>query len=178
MHTLSLILVLGAAGSGRTTFAQHVVPKLGCVYLNTDPIADIFFPGDRDSPAYKAANPNIYRALYDIAFANLKIGNSVLLDAPHVAQMRDPAWHAWISEETDRLAARLRIIRCFSDTETLRSRLRSRGEARDANKLGNWSEYVRDDPARPPILLPHIEIDTGEDMNRNLALAMNYLGGP
>ena len=40
MHTLSLILVLGAAGSGKTTFAQHVVPKLGCVYLNTDPIAD------------------------------------------------------------------------------------------------------------------------------------------
>src|SRR5215212_4847931 len=106
MDTLSLILVLGAAGSGKTTFARHLVPKLGCVYLNTDPITDIFFPGDRDSPAYRAANPRIYRALYDIAFANLRLGNSVLIDAPHVAQVRDPAWYAWISAETDRLAAR------------------------------------------------------------------------
>jgi len=178
MDTLSLILVLGAAGSGKTTFARHLVPKLGCVYLNTDPITDIFFPGDRDSPAYRAANPRIYRALYDIAFANLRLGNSVLIDAPHVAQVRDPAWYAWISAETDRLAARLCIIRCFSDTETLRNRLRSRGEARDENKLDNWSEYVRDDPTRPLILLPHIEIDTREDVNRNLALAMDYLGGP
>ena len=170
--------MLGAAGSGKTTFAQHLVPKLGCAYLNTDPIADIFFPGDRDSPTYKAANPSIYRALYDIAFANLKIGNSVLLDAPHVAQMRDPAWYAWISEETDRLAARLRIIRCFSDAETLRNRLQSRSEARDANKLSNWAEHIHDEPTRPPILLPHIEIDTREDMSRNLALAMDYFAGP
>src|SRR6476660_4878322 len=143
MGALSLVLVLGAAGSGKTTFARQLVPKLGCFYLNTVPIADIFFPGDRDSPAYQAANPSIYRALYDIAFANLRLGNSILLDAPHVAQIRDPAWYAWISKETDRLAARLRIIRCFSDTETLRNRLRSRGETRDANKLGNWSEYIR-----------------------------------
>ena len=34
MYALSLILVLGAAGSGKTTFAQQLVPKLGCVYLN------------------------------------------------------------------------------------------------------------------------------------------------
>jgi len=51
MAALSLILVLGAAGSGKTTFAQHLAPKLGCVYLNTDPISDISFAGDRDSAA-------------------------------------------------------------------------------------------------------------------------------
>lgn len=177
MDAVSLILVIGAAGSGKTTFAQHLVPKLGCVYLNTDAIADIFFPGDRDSPAYRAANPGIYRALYDIAFANLRAGNSVLIDAPHVAQMRDPQWRAWISEESDRFGARLRIIRCFSDAETLRSRLQARGEARDANKLGNWSEYSRGEFTRPPIPLPHIEIDTHEDMQRNIAVAMQYLRG-
>jgi predicted kinase len=178
MNALSLILVIGAAGSGKTTFAQHLVPKLGCVYLNTDPIADVLFPGDRDSPAYMAANPGIYRALYDIAFANLRVGNSVLLDAPHVAQMRDPEWHAWISEETDRFSARLRIIRCFSDEGTTKARLQARGNARDADKLANWPDFMRDEPLRSPIPLPHIEIDTRKDMNQNLALAIDYLVGP
>lgn len=178
MDALLLILVLGAAGSGKTTFAQHLVPKLGCAYLNTDSITDIFFPGDRDSPAYRAANPGIYRALYDIAFANLRMGNSVLIDAPHVMQMPDPQWRTWISEESDRFGARLRIIRCFSDAETRRSRLQARGETRDASKLGNWSERIAGEHTRPPIPLPHIEIDTREDMDRNLALAMNFLGGP
>lgn len=178
MHAVSLILVIGAAGSGKTTFAQHLVPKLGCVYLNTDPITDAFFPGDRDSPAYRAANPGIYRALYDIAFANLRAGNSVLIDAPHVMQIQDPQWRAWISEESNRLGARLRIIRCFSDAETLRSRLQARGEARDANKLDNWSEYIRGELTRPSIALPHIEINTRADVNRNLTVAMEYLGGP
>jgi predicted kinase len=178
MDTLSLILVLGAAGSGKTTFAQHLVPKLGCVYLNTDSIADIFFPGDRDSPAYRAANPSIYRALYDIAFANLRMGNSVLIDAPHVLQMRDPEWWTWISEECSRFGARLRIIRCFSNAETLRSRLEARGEARDANKLGNWSEHIGDEHTRPAIPLSHIEINTREDVDRNLAVTMEYLLGP
>lgn len=178
MAALSLILVLGAAGSGKTTFAQHLVPKLGCVYLNTDPISDISFAGDRDSAAYKAANPGIYRALYDIAFVNLRMGNSVLMDAPHALQMPDPQWWAWISEESNRLGARLRIIRCFSDAETRRSRLQARGDARDANKLGKWTEHIAGEHTRPPIPLPHIEIDTREDVNRTLALAMDYLRAP
>jgi predicted kinase len=175
MHALSLILVLGAAGSGKTTFAQHLVPKLGCVYLNADAIADIFFPGDRDSPAYRAANPGIYRALYDIAFANLRVGNSVLIDAPHMLQIRDPAWPAWISKETDRFAARLRVIRCFADEGTTKARLQARGNARDADKLANWPGFMRDEPLRNPIPLPHIEIDTREDINQTLAVAMEYL---
>jgi predicted kinase len=178
MHALSLILVLGAAGSGKTTFAQHLVPKLGCVYLNTDPISDISFAGDRDSAAYKAANPGIYRALYDIAFANLRMGNSVLIDAPHALQMRDPQWWTRISDESSRFGARLRIIRCFSDAETLRSRLQARGEARDANKLGNWLEHIDGEHTRSAIPLPHIEINTREDIDGNLALAMDYLAGP
>lgn len=177
MNSLSLILVIGSAGSGKTTFAQRLVPELACVYLNSDTISDIAFPGDRDSAAYLKARPTIYRTLYDIAFANLKLGNSVLIDAPHVGQMPDPEWRAWVMGETERLGARLRVIYCFADQETHRSRLASRGEERDAAKLANWIEYIRSEPFRSPIPLPHIEIDTGRDMQRNIALAMDYLRG-
>ena len=147
------------------------------MYLNSDTISDITFPGDRDSPAYLKTRAATYRTLYDIAFANLKLGNSVLIDAPHVEQLPDPDWRAWVAGEAERLGASLRVIHCFADQETRRSRLASRGEERDAAKLANWAEYVRSEPFRSPIPLAHIEIDTGQDMQRNLALAKDYLRG-
>jgi predicted kinase len=177
VHPLSLILVLGSAGSGKTTFAQHLVPELSCVYLNSDTISESTFPDDRESPKYLNARPVIYRMLYDIAFANLKLGNSVLIDAPHVGQIAGPEWRAWVMDEAERLGARLRVIHCVADQETRRSRLQSRGEERDAAKLANWAEYIQSEPFRSPIPLPHIEIDTGKDMQRNLALAMDHLRG-
>jgi predicted kinase len=167
--------VLGSAGAGKTTFAQRLVPELGCVYLNSDTISEAAFPGDRDSPAYLKARPIIYRTLYDVAFANLKLGNSVLIDAPHVGHIRDPEWCAWVVSEPERLGARLRVIHCVADETTRRSRLASRGEARDAGRLANWAEYLASDPFRSPIPLPHIEIDTGQDLQQNLALARDYL---
>jgi predicted kinase len=177
MDTLSLILVMGSAGSGKTTFSQHLVAKLGCVYLSTDLVSDVAFPGDRDSPAYMKARPGIYRAIYNIAFANLRVGNSVLVDAPHVAQIGDPEWRTWVAGEADRFGARLRIIRCFADAETVRRRIEARGEQRDTDKLTNWSEFVRSESVRDAIPLAHIDIDTGQDMDRNLALALQYLSG-
>ena len=177
VHPLSLILVLGSAGSGKTTFAQRLVPELGCAYLNSDTISEAAFPGDRESLEYLKARPIIYRTLYDVAFANLKLGNSVLIDAPHVGHIVDPEWRAWVISEPERLGARLRVIHCVADQSTRRSRLAARGEARDAGRLANWAEYIRSDPFRSPIPLPHIEIDTGQDMLGNLALARDYLRG-
>jgi predicted kinase len=175
MDTLSLILVMGSAGSGKTTFAQRLAPKLGCVYLSTDLISNVAFPGDRDSPAYMKARPGIYGAIYNIAFANLRLGNSVLVDAPHVAQIGDPEWRTWVAGEAARSGARLCSIRCLCDIETVRSRIAARGEQRDIDKLANWSEFVRSEAVRDAIPLPHIDIDTGQDLDRNLALAMQYL---
>ena len=48
VHPLSLIVVLGSAGSGKTTFARQLVPEFGCVYLDSDTISEAAFPGDRE----------------------------------------------------------------------------------------------------------------------------------
>jgi hypothetical protein len=57
----------------------------------------------------------------------------------------------------------------------VRSRIAARGEQRDIDKLANWSEFVGSESVRDSIPLPHIDIDTGQDLDRNLALAMQYL---
>jgi hypothetical protein len=45
------------------------------------------------------------------------------------------------------------------------------------DKLANWPEFVRSESVRDEIPLSHIDIDPGQNLDRNLALAMQYLSG-
>jgi hypothetical protein len=56
-------------------------------------------------------------------------------------------------------------------------RSEARGEQRDMDKLANWPEFVHSESVRDEIPLSHVDIDTGQNLDRNLALAMQYLSG-
>jgi predicted kinase len=171
----SLILIMGVAGSGKTTLAKEILRRLWAVYLDNNHLADGFFPETRSGKAYEQFRPHVYRALYAIAEANLKVGNTVLLDVPHVKEMQDARWRRFISSLAARAKAKLIVIRCFCSEKTLQARLRSRGEKRDRWKLAHWKEFLAQQPIQLSLPLPHLDIDTEKNSAANLRAVTRYI---
>jgi predicted kinase len=170
-----LILVTGVAGSGKTTLSKEIVRHVGAAYLDNNHIVDAFFPNTRSGAAYAKLRPRFYRALYTIAEENLKMGNSVLLDVPHVKEMQDAKWRAFITRLAAGPKAKLVVIRCFCSDAVLRSRLKTRGETRDSWKLSHWQAFLAEQPILTLIPFPHLEIDTERNLSRNVNTAVRYI---
>src|SRR5215813_4682614 len=52
-----LILVMGVAGSGKTTLARRILRHISAVYLDNNHIADAFSPDRRNGSAYDRLRP-------------------------------------------------------------------------------------------------------------------------
>jgi len=170
-----LILVMGVAGSGKSALARAILEQIPAVYLDNNFLADAFSPGSRTDESYLALRDNLYAALYRISGENLRIGNSVLLDAPHIRQAQDPEWCRLIQDIAAEAGAWLRAIRCYCREELLRQRLEARGEERDRWKLENWHAFLTEQPPRTPIPFPHLDLDTEQPLKTNVARAVSYI---
>ena len=173
-----LILLTGVAGTGKTSLAKEILGRLWAVYLDNNHIVNAFFPHVRNGRAYEKLRPRFYQALYTIAEVNLKAGNSVLLDAPHVKEMQDSKWRASIKSLASRAKAKTVIIRCFCSEAVLRSRLQARGEARDRWKLAHWEAFLRQQPVKVRLSFPHLDLDTEKNLPANVSTAVRYILSP
>jgi predicted kinase len=165
---------MGVAGSGKTTLSKEIVKRISAVYLDNNHIVDAFFPHTRNGAAYRKLRPHFYRALYTITEENLKLGNNVLLDVPHIKEIQDPNWRAFIKRLAARARAKLVVIRCFCSDAVLRSRLKCRGATRDAWKLSHWQAFLAEQPTLRPIPFPHLDIDTERNLASNVNAALHY----
>jgi predicted kinase len=170
-----LILIMGVAGSGKTTLAKELLQRLVLVYLDNNHIVDAFFPNVRSGSEYEKLRPCFYRALYTIVEENLKAGNSVLLDVPHVKEIQKSGWRAGIENMAARTESKLIIIRCLCSERVLEARIRARGEKRDLEKLSHWSEFLAQQPPDVAIPLPHLDIDMEEELSANVPRAIRYI---
>ena len=114
----ALILVCGAPGAGKSTLARALMCRLAAVWLNSDAVIEPFFPHDRDSARFKRARPDFFEGLYALARMNLETGNTVLLDLPHVTQMRAAAWRRRMQAMARMTGARLVVLKCIASAET------------------------------------------------------------
>lgn len=166
---------MGVAGTGKTELSRAILEQTWAVYLDNNFLADAFSPKSRTDEHYLAIRENLYGALYRITEENLRIGNSVLLDAPHIKQVQDPEWRRSIQRLVDATGTRLCVIRCYCREQVLRERLEIRGEERDRWKLENWETFLKQEPARGPIPFPHLELDTENALEANVARAVSYI---
>lgn len=166
---------MGVAGSGKSALAGAILERISAVYLDNNFLADAFSPQSRSDEGYLSIRDNLYAALYRITGENLRIGNSVLLDAPHIRQVQDPEWCRWIQDLAAEAGASLRAIRCYCREELLRRRLEVRGEGRDRWKLDNWHAFLAEQPPRTPIPFPHLDLDTEQPLKANVARAVSYI---
>ena len=105
----------------------------------------------------------------------MKLGNSVLLDVPHIKDVQTRKWQVFIKQLVKRTSARMVVIRCRCSENTLRARLRSRGEERDKWKLKNWKPYLRNEPIEVAIPFRHIDVDTEKNVLKNANAAVRYI---
>jgi predicted kinase len=148
-----LRIVIGTAGSGKSTVAQRLAHEYGAAYLDKDAMSSRFVeaalaaagydPGDRESNAFYLERilPLEYDSLLDVAGGNLRLGRSVVIDAPFGAYLSDPDF---ITEAAQRFGwppAVVEVVQVRVSPGLLQQRLRERGLERDHWKLAHWDEY-------------------------------------
>src|SRR5690242_1832387 len=104
MTAATLVIVIGTAGSGKSTIAQHLARQHAAAYLDKDALSARFVeaalvtagydPGDRESNAFYRDRilPLEYDSLLDVAGANLRLGRPVVVDAPFSPYLSDPSY--------------------------------------------------------------------------------------
>jgi predicted kinase len=157
----TLRIVIGTAGSGKSTIAQRLAREYAAAYLDKDAMSARFVeaallaagydPGDRESNAFYRERilPLEYDSLLDVAGANLRIGRPVIIDAPFSPYLSDPNFITAAAERFDWPPVDVEVIRIRASPATLQQRLRERGLERDRKKLAHWGEYWATHGGRP-----------------------------
>jgi len=153
MNAPTLRIVIGTAGSGKSTIAQRLAQQHGAAYLDKDAMSARFVEaalvsagydaGDREAnPFYRdSILPLEYDSLLDVAGANLRLGRSVVVDAPFSPYLSDPTFITTAGERFDWPPIDVEVVRVRVSPGTLQDRLRTRGLERDKVKLAHWDEY-------------------------------------
>ena len=153
MNAPTLRIVIGTAGSGKSTIAQRLARQYGAAYLDKDAMSARFVeaalvsagydPGDREANPYYRDRilPLEYDSLLDVAGANLRLGRPVVVDAPFSPYLSDPTFITVAAERFNWPPIDVEVVRVHVSPRTLRDRLRKRGLERDHVKLAHWDEY-------------------------------------
>lgn len=153
MNAPTLRIVIGTAGSGKSTIARRLARQHDAAYLDKDVMSARFVeaalvsagydPGDREAnPFYRdQILPLEYDSLLDVAGANLRLGCPVVIDAPFSPYLSDPTFITAAAQRFSWPPIDVEVIRVHVSPSTLQDRLRRRGLERDQVKLEHWDEY-------------------------------------
>lgn len=152
-----LVFFCGHAGTGKTTLAKRLFPRLMratgepfCL-LDKDTLYGGYSaaamgaltgdPNDRDSPLFlqHLRDPE-YRALIDTARENLELGVSAAVVAPLSREVRDGRLfdRQWLGIGD---TVTIRVVWVQVTEDVAHARIVARGNPNDAYKLAHWDEY-------------------------------------
>ena len=173
-----LLLIAGQAGAGKTTLARELARRKGWTLCEKDaltrPLVERLLIAlgsplgaeDRDTPLYlEEARPLEYQCLFDAAFLNLDLGNSVVVDAPLGREFNDPLWRRDLETRCSQVASGPAL--CYYvwtqvSEATRRQRLIQRNAARDRRKLETWDSDHAVLPAPPAPLMPCLVVENAD----------------
>lgn len=167
-------MIAGAPGAGKTTVARKLAERLDPppALLDKDTIYAPFVVatlaaggrpfGEREGPWYdQHIKVHEYIGIADTAREIRSAGCPTLLVAPFSEQIRDEA--RW-ADYVERLGGDpVRLVWVRSDAGTLRQRIISRGNDRDAQKLAEFDTFTASTRPDEPPPVAHHEIDNRHD---------------
>ena len=149
-----LYFVIGPAGSGKSTVSTQIARHSHAAYLDKDSVATFFTEAllelagtdkhERDNNEYyqRAVMDLEYRTLLRLAGDNLRLGSSVVLDAPFVRYFpqadfleRAAVEHSWPTD------VEIVVVHVTVDGSRVKDRVVDRGYERDAWKIAHWDEF-------------------------------------
>ncbi len=165
---LSLVLVSGPPGVGKSTLSQKLVKKLNLFYLDKDLIDEPFSPGERGDNYTKNIEPKVLESILGLSKANLLLGNSVLVDLPWSHILHDsPGLIKSIVSLTKETTSLLKVLECSLSEDKHFKRMKSRNLDRDQVKLTEkgWKDFLKRDRVGELIPFKHRLIDLGRDID-------------
>lgn len=169
---MKIIVISGLPGSGKSTLAESLSKKLQFPIFSVDPIeSSIIKSGiERSFETGLAA----YIVAKTLAFEQLKLGMSVIIDAVSPVKEARDMWHDLASEYN----ADLFIIECILDETVHKKRLESRVRNLHGIPEVTWTdvenrrkEYLTWDE-------PRLIIDTSDENHNNLEKTLKYITSP
>jgi predicted kinase len=147
------LVVVGAAGSGKSTVALEVARRSGATYLDKDslagPLVEAAMRAQSQPPEGRESNrfyresvmPAEYAAILSVAADNLRLGLSVVIDAPFAAYLGQPEFFDEATRRAGWPDVTRFVLQVFASEAETRRRLEVRGLPRDRAKLSNWDQF-------------------------------------
>lgn len=162
----SLVIVCGAPGSGKSTYAAKLARERGAFILDIDTATEPIIRAalraldrdeyDRDSDFFKHTfRTPIYEALFASAQQNLAHGD-VIIAAPFTREISKPHW---LEELSTRFGVKVEVHYVWCTPEIRKQRLIARAHPRDLAKFERWEEMIKYHETGAP-LFEHRKIDT------------------
>ena len=188
MKKKKLILVTSPPACGKTFISKKLAKALtNCVYLDKDTLIvlskQIFKVADqeynRSSDFFqKEIRDYEYYAILDLAFDALDYNDTVLINAPFTAEIRDNDYLDRLRHKLAEKDAELCVVWIHTDVEVAHKRMISRNSDRDVWKLEHWDEYVATQNFNKPENIPELyvfENSSDEDFKKSLEDAVNHI---
>lgn len=156
----ALIAVSGLPGTGKSYFSRKLAERLPSLILESDALRKSLF----STPNYSTEeSARLFKAIHRLIEELLKKGISLILDATNLSEIH----REYLYNITDRLKAKLILVRVEAPPELVRERLETRVKSSPSESASDagWAVYQKLKPTVQRIRRQHYAVDTSRDVN-------------